>query len=202
MTPFWTRFFVSLGLSSGPLILTGYSIMQWTGSIYYLFLVWFLGFAFFTFVAYFYYSFLGAIIWGVSIGFYGEANALTLNVLLLLLGVVYFPVTYGYAYHSLRQPVYHGSTSRFTAQDVEDYMRNMGWSPDNEKEEPKEKVITKVVERVKEVPRKLDKGEFVRIINYWQQKFNEAPEGSRERQEANKRIREYQDELQRRKERR
>ncbi|MHB1439650.1 MAG: hypothetical protein ACYCSO_07400 [Cuniculiplasma sp.] len=39
------------------------------------------------------------------------------------------------------------------------------------------------------------KEELARLLNLWQQKFNEAPEGSERQKEANKKIRKYTTEL-------
>jgi hypothetical protein len=66
-------------------------------------------------------------------------------------------------------------------------------SPDDfkEREAPKERVVVKEVVKIKEVPQELTRGELGRVMNYWQQKFNEAPEGSKVREEANRKLREY-----------
>lgn len=197
MNPFTERFLASLGLSFVPVIMTGYSIVETGNSYYFLFVAWFFGFTFFTFFAFFYYSIIGGILWGVAIGSYGAyfglTSATSLNVILIFLGAVYFPATYAYAYYSLKESKYIPHEPKYSKEDFQEYFRGMGWTPKDEQKEPEVRVITKVVERVKEVPRRLTNGELGRVINYWQQKFNEAPEGSREKEVANRKIREYQD---------
>lgn len=186
MSSFTERLLASFGISFVPVIMTGYSIVALGNSFYDLFMVWFFGFAVLTFFAFLYWSVLGSILWAIGQAFCMQFLGIPFGLDLLIgtLAGIYFPATFGLAYRSLRQTVYIPDGPK--------------WTPKDElKDEPKEpevKVITKVVERVKEVPRKLTRGELGRVINYWQQKFNEAPEGSREREEANGKIREYQDE--------